>query len=88
MFEGVDFEIHVELRPMQVVGTGTPDLSQLAQCCAAEPGKVLKGGEHLSAIQAEPHAAERAVTNLDSGSTLSTLSRFHRDALELTSKPS
>jgi hypothetical protein len=59
MRDGVDVEIHVELRPVEVMWLRTLDLKDGVHRRISEPGEVLEREEVLCLVEQEPEAVRR-----------------------------
>jgi len=54
VFDGLDGEIHVQLRPPEVVLLRTPDVQQSVDRRLAEPRELLEREEQLPLIEQQP----------------------------------
>jgi hypothetical protein len=61
----IDFQVHVEVWPAQVIRGRPFDPSELPDRGVFEPGKIPEGREQLSAVDAEPDATRCDVYDLN-----------------------
>jgi len=65
MLDRRDREIHVEIRPIQVIRARPLHAKNLAHCCVAKPWKMGRGKKQLSIAEEDPDAVRRNVCDLN-----------------------
>ena len=75
--EGVEAEVDVEGGPVEVGAVEEPDVEDLGEARAPEPGAVVVGEEVLRARDVEPDAVGVDVGDFNAGSAGAKLGRCH-----------
>ncbi len=77
MIKGVERQIDIELRPIEMVGARETDVEDLLHRCVAEPRELIEGDEVLRAAHEQPETVARDIGDLSGRSALSRPCGFH-----------
>ena len=80
MVERLYSQVHVEIRPVQVVRAWKSNVADLSNGCFLKPGKHVERDEQLASIDKQPETVWRDVCDLNRGSALPKRDGFHLDA--------
>jgi hypothetical protein len=87
MLDRLDGEVHVEVRPVEVLGALENDVHEFSDRNLPKPRKVPEGEKEFSIIHEKPESVAGYVADLSSRSALPTRVGSHPRALQSAGSP-
>jgi hypothetical protein len=80
VLDGFDFEIHVKIRPIQMMFGRQLHVENLADGCRLEPRVLFKGQKIFAFLHKQPEAVGGDVRHFNGGNVFAMPGQFHRGA--------